>query len=234
MQDGVFWFEQRSHCVPPGHDWLSARELDALSCMGFTRRRWSWRLGRWTAKLAIARRLGGGLVPRDVEIVAAADGAPEVYIGGEPSPVRVSISHTGDVSLCALGPHRMLLGCDVETVEYRGEMFARDYFARSELERVLEERRDQREIVETLVWSAKESALKAIRDGLRRDTREVVVDIGGTGGAREWTPVGVTVSDGTCRLFGWWSAREGRIYTIVTGQPCSAPVALVEGEPVYG
>jgi phosphopantetheinyl transferase len=220
--------------VPGGHRWLSERELDALSDMGFTRRRWSWRLGRWTAKRAIAARLGGDLGPADVEILAAEDGAPETYIRGAPSPVRVSISHTGDVSLCAVAPRGMLLGCDVETVENRGNMFARDYFASSELERVLEERRDQREIVETLVWSAKESGLKAIRDGLRRDTREVVVDIGGTGGAREWTPIGVTVSDGTCRLFGWWSARDGRIYSVVTGQPCPAPVSLAETETIPG
>jgi 4'-phosphopantetheinyl transferase len=234
MENVVFWVRQRTEAVPCGYDWLTDRELDSLCDMGFTRRRWSWRLGRWTAKLAVASTLENGLTPGDVEIVAAADGAPEVYLLGRPSPLRVSISHAGNVSLCAVGPARMLLGCDVEKVEDRGDMFARDYFTRSELERVLEERRDQRSLVETLVWSAKESALKAIRDGLRRDTRDVVVDIGGTGGAREWTPVGVTVADGTCRLFGWWSARDGSVYTVVTGQPCPAPVSLTETEPVTG
>lgn len=230
----LFWLEQRAGDIPPGYDWLGARELEVLSELRFTRRRRSWRLGRWTAKRAIALRLGDGVDPSHIEIVAADDGAPEATIAGRTSPVRVSISHTEDVSLCAVGPRGMLVGCDVETIEDRGEMFARDYFTRSELECVLESRADQRELFETLVWSAKESALKAIRDGLRRDTREVVVDIAGTGGAREWTPVGVTVADGTCRLFGWWRLRDGRIYTVVTGQPCPAPVSLAEAEPAVG
>jgi phosphopantetheinyl transferase len=232
IEPSLFWLEQHADSIPAGHDWLGARELEALTDLRFTRRRSSWRLGRWTAKLAVATRIGGGLKPHDVEIVAAADGAPEVFVAGKQSPVRVSISHTEQVSLCAVAPRGMLIGCDVETVEDRGDMFAHDYFVRSELERVLEERRDQRDVVETLVWSAKESGLKAIRDGLRRDTRDVVVDIGGSGGAREWTPIGVTVADGTCRLFGWWRAEDGRVYTVVTGQPCAAPVSLAHAEPV--
>lgn len=211
--------------MPAGHDWLTERERTDLSRLRFTRRRSSWRLGRWTAKRAIATRLVG-LEPDDVEILAAEDGAPEAFIAGTPAPLRVSISHSGDTSLCVVAPRTVLVGCDIETVEERGEMFARDYFVRSELERVLEERADQRTIVETLVWSAKESALKAMRDGLRRDTRDVIVDIGGTGGAREWVPVAVAVVDGTSPLFGWWRYRDGRVYTVVTCRPCGTPVSL--------
>lgn len=228
--DPLHWLEQQPSDVPPGHDWLSPRELAVLSDMRFTRRRSSWRLGRWTAKRAIVSRLGGVLSPADVEIVAASDGAPESYVFGRPSPVRASISHCDTSSLCALAPRGVLVGCDVETVEERGPMFARDYFTHSELRRVLREKGESRALAETLVWSAKEAALKAIREGLRRDTRDVVVDVGDLEGLREWEPIGVALADGTCPLFGWWRRRGDLVYTVVSARPCSAPEMLTRSE----
>ena len=222
----VCWLEQDVEDTPPGYEWLGDRERDNLSRYRFTRRRNDWRLGRWTAKLAIATRLGAELDVSDVEVVPAADGAPETFIRGERSPLRLSISHSGGRSFCVVAPDRVLVGGDVETIEDRGSMFAHDYFVPSEVDLVRTASREMRALVETLIWSAKESALKALRDGLRRDTRDVIVDVGGLAGALEWNPLAVSVVDGTSAMFGWWRHAHGRIYTVVTCRPCRAPEEL--------
>ena len=86
--------------------------------------------------------------------------------------------------------------------------------------------REMRTLVETLIWSAKESALKALREGQRRDTRDIIVDVGGLAGALEWNALAVSVVDGSSALFGWWRHAHGRIYTVVTCRPCQAPEEL--------
>src|SRR5437660_665235 len=53
----VHWLEQRGSDVPPQDDWLSAAELMRLAGMRVEKRRVDWRLGRWTAKAAIAAHM---------------------------------------------------------------------------------------------------------------------------------------------------------------------------------
>jgi len=228
----LHWIEQESTDVPAGYDWLTTRERRGLEKLRFTRRRSDWRLGRWTAKLAVAACLEDGTAPDDVEILAASDGAPEVTVSGGVSPLRLSISHSGGRSICVVAPLTVLVGCDVETVAERGEMFSSDYFTRSEADLVREVRGDQRTLVETLLWSGKESALKALRDGLRRDTRDVIVQMEPGWQTREWNPIAVSLADGSTDLFGWWRYSEGRVYTAVTCHPCTAPQELELGAMV--
>src|ERR1019366_8522249 len=73
-------------------------------------------------------------------------------------------------------------------------------------------RRDQ---ALTLLWSAKESALKALRCGLRLDTRSVNVAPAGfmETCAEKWRPVSVTHIGGKVYC-GWWRESNGRVYTV--------------------
>jgi hypothetical protein len=50
----VHWLEQTKADVPPQNDWLSPAETALLNAMRFAKRRTDWRLGRWTAKNAVA------------------------------------------------------------------------------------------------------------------------------------------------------------------------------------
>ena len=50
----LYWLEQTYADVPAENDWLSANEAVRLNTMRFARRRSDWRLGRWTAKNALA------------------------------------------------------------------------------------------------------------------------------------------------------------------------------------
>jgi 4'-phosphopantetheinyl transferase len=50
----VYWLDQTQADVPAGDEWLCAREAACLARLRFAKRRADWRLGRWTAKRALA------------------------------------------------------------------------------------------------------------------------------------------------------------------------------------
>ena len=163
--------------VPENDGWLGDGEREVLAGLRFPKRRGDWRLGRWTAKQAVLAFLR---IDKDTdlslfEIRAAADGAPEVFRRNEPGGVTISISHAGGRSFCAAGPPGAILGCDIELLEPRGESFAADYFTPEEIAFVKEASPENRTIITNLIWSAKESVLKALREGLRRDTRDIII-----------------------------------------------------------
>lgn len=60
----VYWLEHRAEDVPPMDDWLSAGETVSLNGFRFAKRRADWRLGRWTAKHAVASFLNLPAHPR--------------------------------------------------------------------------------------------------------------------------------------------------------------------------
>ena len=163
--------------VPENDDWLSSGERKVLAGLRFPKRRNDWRLGRWTAKRAISAflRLDPAADISLIEIRAAADGAPEAFLGDKPAEITISISHAGGRSFCAAGPPGATLGCDIEQLEPRGELFAADFFTPEEIKFANEASPENKTLVDNLIWSAKESVLKALREGLRRDTRDISI-----------------------------------------------------------
>ena len=53
----VYWLEQSEADVPTADDWLSENEVARLNSLRVAKRRADWRLGRWTAKCAVAASL---------------------------------------------------------------------------------------------------------------------------------------------------------------------------------
>ena len=84
----VYWWEQAEADLPAHDDWLSAGEAATLAGMHFAKRRADWRLGRWTAKQALAAYLH---LPDDphalagIEIRPAPSGAPETFLANKRS-----------------------------------------------------------------------------------------------------------------------------------------------------
>jgi len=178
----VYWLEQTEADVPQDHDWLSANEAARLNGMRFAKRRADWRLGRWTAKRALAAYLNLPSHPQaltDIELRPASSGAPEVFFANKPAAVAVSLSHRAGSALCAVAPSGAALGCDLEIIEPRSDGFVADYFTPEEQALVAEAPAPDRPRLSALLWSAKESALKALRAGLRLDTRCVTVEASG-------------------------------------------------------
>jgi 4'-phosphopantetheinyl transferase len=225
----VYWLTATAAEVPGDSDWLSGREKLKLQQLRFTKRRADWRLGRWVAKRAVcARALDDGrrLELADVEIVAASDGVPEPYVLGSAAGITLSISHCRDLGFTVLSDGGAAVGCDVEAVEARSDRFVTDYFTAGEAERVRGAAAGERLLLINLIWSGKESALKAARKGLSRDTRSVEVGSisGGFDCEGAWAPLSLKCLDTGRELWGWWRRQGDFVLTIA----CDAPTDLPE------
>ena len=223
----LYWLEQSEHDVPHHSRWLGSQELRQLQNLIFLKRRTDWRLGRWTAKCAIAvyRRLP--LVPEvlaTIEICSSPSGAPDAFIANRPANVILSISHRAGAALCALTSIPVRLGCDMEVVESHGDAFLQDYFTFEEQDFVARSPSDDRDRFIALMWSAKESALKAMRKGLRVDTRCVVVRPDAQQ-KQGWSTLQAYSRQGDV-FYGWWREETGVLRTLVSDRSSSLPVKL--------
>jgi 4'-phosphopantetheinyl transferase len=228
----VGWLSCSQADVPDGDGWLSPREQATLAALRLERRRMDWRLGRWTAKRAVRAWLGAcapGALDA-VEIIAAPDGAPEAFVVGRAEPPALSLSHRDGVAVCTVAPSKTAIGCDIEAVEAHSDAFVTDWFTEEERAAVQASPLSSRALVTALVWSGKESALKALREGLRLDTRDVVVRFGvspWSDGLR-WESFTVVGPSGRSCFAGRWRHLLGHVLTVVTPAPWdSDPAALV-------
>jgi len=225
----VHWLEQTDGDVPPGNDWLSSSEVVRLSNLRFAKRRGDWRLGRWTAKRALAVCLN---VPDDlhslaaIEIRPATSGAPEAFFADQPAGAGISLSHCSGRAICVVAFGAAALGCDLETIEERSEAFVADYFTAEEQALVARAEACHRAALVALLWSGKESALKALNTGLRLDTRSVAVSPGSSTFNQDgWHPLQVCCADD--QVFdGWWLRAGHFVQTMVSVPSPNPPVQL--------
>ena len=233
--------------MPDNDEWLSAPEVSQQTRFRIEKRRIDWRLGRWTAKHAIAGYMElepDRRVLSRIEIRAKSTGVPEALLQHEPAPVAISLSHSGGKAICAIAPNKLRLGCDIELVEPRLDSFVRDYFTYKEQLQIEHLRPNLRPSLITLFWSAKESTLKALGTGLRRDTRSVSVNSIGTNVIEELaafdlvrTPINgwlrlETTDDFGENFQGWWRCADGFVRTVIADTYLDLPTQLHEaGEP---
>jgi 4'-phosphopantetheinyl transferase len=205
--------------------------------MRFTKRRTEYLLRRWTAKHAVAARLG---LPVDhaelarIEVRNAASGAPEVWVDGEPAGLGISLTDRAGWGVCLVADRAGAVGCDLELVEPRSLAFVRDFLTEAEQRLVLAAGSEAgRQVVANVVWSAKESALKVLRTGLGRDTRSVEVSLDPQPGPDErtdgWAPLAVRSTEGA-ELGGWW-CRQGAFLVTVACDTLTAPPVSIEDSP---
>ena len=179
-------------------------------------------------------------------------GAPETFLGNKWAPITISLSHRAGSAICAVAPDRGALGCDLEVIEPHSDAFIADYFATEEQALMARAAPADRPWLATLLWSAKESALKALRVGLRLDTRRVIVtpadallsqnDDGKVSAHEEdaknpyfaarppdgfdgWRPLRVRHIDDQTFL-GWWQHSNNLLRTMVAAPPPGRPLLL--------
>lgn len=237
---GAAWLTRHLDDVPGDDSWLTAEERRVLTRFTVPKRRADWRLGRWTAKAAVARVLA--VDPRRVAVVAAADGAPEAMLDGAPLAMSLSISHRAGVGLAVVSDSSVV-GADLELIEHRSDAFVREWFGPHEQALVdaagVDGRRDE---VACLLWSVKEAAAKVLREGLRLPFRSASVtlesDVGngeagtpGDGWHRStvgWPSEGRSIS-------GWWRVADSFVLAIAGDPDCGVPTELrcrvTDGEP---
>jgi 4'-phosphopantetheinyl transferase len=225
----VYWLEQTEADVPAENDWLSENEAACLSTLRFTTRRTDWRLGRWTAKRALSVCLNMPPHPqvfKKMEIRPAPSGAPQVFLASQPAAVAISLSHRDGRAACAIATSGAPIGCDLEIIEPRSDAFIADYFTTEEQAIVARASAADRPRLLALLWSAKESALKALQQGLRLDTRSVTVSPSVASFDRNgWSPVQVRYTQGKV-FYGWWQNTDNIVRTVVAVQPLDSPIPL--------
>lgn len=209
--------------LPAGLDWLTTGERERLEGFRFDKRRRDWLLGRWAAKVAL---LGiSGLARSDIsrfEIDSAPNGAPVPRLDGRPYRVGLSLSHSHDRAFSAVSKEAVALGCDIEWVEPRSDVFVETYFTESERTDVDAADPSDRDALITKIWSAKESTLKALQTGLQADTRSVEVVDNGDRACKGWGIARTIVRDAgefSCL----WRLGDDFVLTIAVRGAAEAP-----------
>lgn len=224
----IGWLVRSLDDVPHDDGWLSPSERATLEGRMVAKRRADFRLGRFTARaaldaLSVRLRVRGAWSVR-----ARDDGSPEALLDGVPCPFALSISHSAGRAMAAVATGHVALGCDIERIEPRDEALVVDFFDDDERARLPHGATRDRFV--TLVWSAKESALKVLRVGLRADPRALRVSWSEEPRPDGLHPLRVEVDDRT--LLGVWWVHGGWVLTIVA-DPWRPPVgALDDGAAV--
>ena len=188
-------------------------------------------MGRWTAKNAIALFLKRPCSPESlhaVEIDRAPDGAPAPLVDDRPAPASISMTDRADQAICVVGPPGVGLGCDLELVEPRSDAFVADYLTAAE-QRIVGQPSDREghDLRANLIWCGKESALKVLRTGLRRDTRSVEVSFPDEPPVDGWAAMRVHATEGA-EFPGWWRRYGDFLLTVAASRPIEPPRPLVD------
>jgi 4'-phosphopantetheinyl transferase len=230
IEKSVYWILQNRSDVPADGDWLSIQEKSILNEMQFPRRQDEWKLGRWTAKQLIHSYLKT-IDSRthhlcELEILAAEDGSPQVFIQNKHFPIKLSLSHRANRAFCVLDPFAREVGCDLEVIEERSDEFISDYFTFEEKLKVIIASGSDKSLFTNLIWSAKESALKALHQGLKSDTRSVIIQFSDLNNKENWNRLKTRSSEFGRELFGWWKVIDGFVLTIMTDDPTAVPLIM--------
>jgi len=230
----TWWLAGSEERLPAGSDWLSAAERGWAGQLRYTKRRTDFMLSRWTMKAAVARRLGWpetAAVLARIESRPAPGGAPRLFIDGELAPWGISLSDRAGCAVCLVAGRDAAVGCDLEITEPRSDAFVRDYLTSAE-RRQVQTAGSARDMTANLIWSAKESALKVLGTGLRRDTRSVEVTVQGLHSPeRTWSALQVRTAEGAV-FPGWWRKSGAFLLTVCWPGGGPPPAALERASPL--
>ncbi len=212
--------------LPGRLDWLTPAERARYDGFRFEKRQQDWLLGRWAAKLALLKLAG---LPRSdiarFEVLSASSGAPVARLDGRPHDAGLSISHSHGRAFSVASGETTDLGCDIERVEPRSAAFVETFFTAAERERVQHAAAEHRDILVTRIWSAKESTLKALRTGLRADTRSVEVIDDSERAAGDWR-IARTIVENAGEFGCLWRRDGDFVLSIATRDRVRAPIPV--------
>jgi 4'-phosphopantetheinyl transferase len=214
----IYWNLVDSSRVPENNAWLSEEELQQLQSFRFEKRRKDWLLGRWTAKQLIQSVFAkeNDLSSEQICIKNETSGAPYSMIKVEKLQASLSISHRGNLASTAICTDpNIMIGIDLEEIESKSRGFIEDYFTPAETEFVFALPQKQQAWAASLLWSGREAILKALKTGLRYDTREIVLQCPSFILKDEWEPIHIIKSpekQDSTHLF--WRKLENYLITL--------------------
>ncbi len=233
------WLVRGEHSVPAGARWLTGTEAEWLAALRFRKRRTEYLLRRWVGKQAVAAALGlagDELTAARIEVGNRPDGSPLVLLDGAPVVGCISMSDRAGWAVCLVADEPVDIGCDLELVEPRSDGFVADFLTVPE-QAVVRAAGAERDVVANLLWSAKESVLKVLRAGLRRDTRSVEITLA-PGVPGQWARLTGHLVEGG-ELPGWWMRQGAFVLTVAGGhllpppEPFDDPAVLSRATPVH-
>lgn len=250
MPDLIYWTVSRDNQTPcvdfsvPFENYLTPYELERLGHLRFPKRRAEWLHGRWTVKYLLRHsdQAFANLTPTIVQVKNEPEGLPflERFSNTERIPANISLSHRDHRAFCALTSTLDLkIGVDMELVEARPPSFLEDFFTPREFQQGNGYGDELRDLWFTLIWSLKESMLKALGTGLRLDTRCVEIlcveglPLRKAATELEWHGARVRFeSYGHTHWRVWWRVQDHTVYTIAALLTSSAkPPELCEVSP---
>jgi 4'-phosphopantetheinyl transferase len=223
------WLSRGHLTVPMARHWLSGYERQRLEGMRHPKPRAEYVLRRWTAKSAVAVELGMPLEYAtlcNIEVRTAPSGAPDLFINGVRPGLEISLTDRAGWAVCLMSETSGRLGCDLELLEPRSPGLVRDCFTERE-RHLVHQSPDGLKLVAPPIWSAKESALKVLRTGLRRSPRTVDVALTDETPSQGWSPLVVWLDEGG-RFSGWWRRYGCFVLTAVSERPMPPPRPLEE------
>lgn len=213
--------------VPPA-GLLSEEETAVFNNFKFPKKRQDWLLGRWTVKQllqqVILQEYDQAVPLEAMSVLAGEDGAPAAHFEAPyaklSAQISISISHAHETAFCAaINKPDWPLGADLEWIEARPARFAAEYFTDNEQAFLKKMPSALREMQITALWSAKEAALKAVRQGLRFNTRHVECRFNVLENSpQEWAPFDIVWNRPSGSLLpalqGWWNATADYVLTL--------------------
>jgi 4'-phosphopantetheinyl transferase len=218
----IFWLTQTLNDIPESTSWLHPQEEEVYRTFKFALRKQSWLLGRWTAKKALLQILSEthpGISMQKIAVLRNTDGSPAAYYQGLESSARISLSHSNGTGFCTVSCSDAHLGCDIEKITPRHDAFARDYFTKNEISLLSQLDEATIPLAVNLIWSAKESALKALKTGLRLDTRQVQITFEPDFEQSGWKTLSASVNGNYPTFRGYWKSAIGFVLTIIADGP---------------
>ncbi|MFZ0158739.1 MAG: 4'-phosphopantetheinyl transferase superfamily protein [Kineosporiaceae bacterium] len=234
------WLARGEHGLPGHLDWLTGPERARLDLLRFTKRRTEYLLRRWTAKQAVSTALAWPRQDDDTHLARILvgnhpTGAPYVEVDGEPLDGDISVSDRAGWAVCLVGSRGAgdrldAVGIDLEIVEPRSDGFVSDFLTGPERDYVRSQPgRTAQDAAANLFWSAKESALKVLRTGLRADTRTVEVTVSEAIRPDGWASLEVRHTPTGRRFPGWWRCDGVFVLTMAAELPLPSPPVVLPG-----
>lgn len=212
-------------------DFLRTEDQTEYSRFKVAKRQNEWISSRITTKKMMVKILNDKKIAiRDIRIQKETNGRPYIFVDGKGRlNGSFSLSHSQGMVFCGYSDAPdMHFGIDLEKIEERKLEFIMDYFTNDEIKNYQQCTSDQKKEYSTLIWSAKEAALKAIGKGLALDTRKVeVIPQNVVSLIEGWKMCNVIFREGSEKEYtALWQEKGGFIRTISV--PAGDPIHLSE------
>jgi 4'-phosphopantetheinyl transferase EntD len=145
-----------------GHEILGPRERETFARFEYERRRTTYLLGRYAAKIALSQLIAVGDISA-IDVVPGCFQQP-VVIAPVAAPIGVSISHSTRAACAMAFPEEHPMGIDIEEVDPSRAEVMKTQFVDREIAAI--GRLGDDALLSAVIWTAKEALSKVLRCGM--------------------------------------------------------------------